>query len=167
MMRFVAGILLVFLLAVSIFADEIVTDYRLVPQHPRGVERVSNYDPRVQYLGWEDNVYLESPEKKPIIARGYSERVPAGTARVSSTDYAKRSPNSPQAGITFKVNNLESTRDKYKDSKLYEGWLVDEDTGYWLSIGVFFTDNFGNGRLNTATAPIGTMPQKPKALEYL
>ncbi|MBI4141426.1 hypothetical protein HY484_00705 [Candidatus Woesearchaeota archaeon] len=157
MMRYVVAIMLV-VLSVSVFA-EIVTDYRLVPQHPRGVERVTNYDPRIQNYGWEEVVYLAPVEDTPIIARGYSERVPIGTARVSSTQYSIRNPNSPQAGATIKVRNLEATYDKYKGAKLYEGWLVDEDTGYWLSFGVFYTDNFGNGRLNTATS---RMPEKQK-----
>lgn len=160
MMRSIVGIIFVLLLTVFVVADEIVTDYRLVPQHQRGIERVTHYDPRVQNYGWEEVVYLEAAEKRPIIARGYSERVPIGTARVYSVEQYHRNPNSPQAGVTIKVRNLESTYDEHKGAKLYEGWLVDEDTGYWLSVGMFYTDNFGNGRLNAGTVSIASMGEK-------
>ena len=108
-------------------------------------------------------MYLDPPSAKPILARGYNnERQARGTARVSSNQqYAQ---NAPQAGATIKVRNIKPT---YNLDEMYEGWLVDEDSGYWLSLGVFNTDHFGNGRLNAATAPIGTMPEKQKLFHAL
>lgn len=163
--RLIAVVLVLIFLAVSVFADEIITDYRLVPQHPRGVERVTNFDPRVQNYGWETIVYLEPPVNKPIIGRGYSDRRPQGTARVSSNQWYNT--RAPQGGVTIKVKEMDSADAAYSGDKKYEGWLVDEDSGYWLSVGVFSTDHFGNGRLNTATAPIGTMPEKQKLFHSL
>lgn len=154
---------MLFVFASQVFADQIVTDYTLVPQHERSVKRVTAYDPRVNNFGWETIVYLEPPTNKPIIGRGYNnERQARGTARVSSNQqYAQ---NAPQGGATVKVRNIKPT---YNLDEMYEGWLVDEDSGYWLSFGVFSTDNFGNGRLNTAGSPVGTMPEKQKLFHAL
>lgn len=158
----IAVILFVVIFSSQVFAvDKVVTDYSLVPQHVRGVERITNYDPRVQDTGWEDTLKLEPPTEKPILGRGYSDRRPAGTALVTSNRVFNQA--SPQGGVNIKVKGIEPT---YTQSRKYEGWLVDEDTGYWLSLGVFSTDEMGNGRLNQATA-IGGMPMNQKLYHSL
>lgn len=154
-------VLIVLVFSSQVFADQIITDYRLVPQHERSVKRITNYDPRVQPTGWEDTVTMSPPTAQPIVGRGYSERRPTGTARISSNSVLNQA--SPQGGVTIKVKGIVPT---YTQDKKYEGWLVDEDTGYWLSIGVFGTDEFGNGRLNQATA-IGGMPEMHKLYHSL
>lgn len=146
-----------------VVADELVVDYRLVQQHPRSSERVTNFDPRVQTYGWEETVDLEPPGQQIITGESYSEtRQPRGTGRVSSQN--KFISGNPQAGATIKVRHLAPT---YNGNQRYEGWLIDEDTGYWLTFGVFATDHFGNGRLNTATYSVGGMPEKQKIYHSL
>ena len=157
---FLIAIFLV-VLSVNIFADSFVTDYSKIVQHTRGVERITNYDPRIQDHRWEDTVHLEPPSNKPIMARGYNKRPMLGTAYISTNQ--AYNPPIAQGGASIKVKGLKPT---YKTEILYEGWLVDEDSGYWLSIGVFSTDNFGNGRLNQATA-IGNMPEKQRLFHVL
>ncbi len=154
-----------FVLVVSsvsiIAADSFVIDYKQVPGHVRGIERITNYDPRIQDHKWEDIVHLEPPTNKPIMGRGYNKRQILGTAYVSTNQ--AYNPPIAQGGASIKVKGLPTT---YKTDKLYEGWLVDEDSGYWLSLGMFSTDNFGNGRLNQATA-IGNMPEKQRLFHVL
>ena len=133
-------------LSLPVLSDEIVTDYSTVPRHERGIERVTNFDPRIQsFYSWNDVVSLEPPGAATVSVDGYNaHRQPRGSAYISTT----RAYNPPTAtgSISIKVKELDISQNY---DTFFEAWLVDDETGYWLSLGLFNTDHFGNGILNT------------------
>jgi hypothetical protein len=63
----------------------------------------------------------------------------SGWARVKVSE---KENGSYRVGALIKVKDLPTP-----EGTIYEGWLVDEDTGYKLSIGAFSTNDDGRGKL--------------------
>jgi hypothetical protein len=55
---------------------------------------------------------------------------------------AEKDDGSYRTRVTIKVEDLPT-----ESGTIYEGWLVDDDTGYKLSIGAFSTNSDGKGKL--------------------
>ena len=109
----------------------------------RGVERVTHYDPRVNFARIDTTVYLGPPgvdTYKGVGRGGYAPFYARGTARLrSSTWYGY-----PRAQATITTKDIEPS-DTIKSQ--YEVWLVDTDTGYRLSLGTFTALFGGVGEL--------------------
>jgi hypothetical protein len=140
-------IILIFLilLATSVVAfEQYVTPFET--EQRLGVERVTHYDYRViRSLGKIDTiVYLEPAETdllgKGVGRGGYSPIYPRGTAMVRSVI----SYGYPTAQVTIKTKDIPPS---FENNMVYEGWLVDEDTGYRLSLGTFMAKFGGVGLL--------------------
>jgi len=109
-----------------------------------GVERVTHYDPRVNYERIDSTVYLEPYQfdKGEGVGRGgYSPIYPRGTARVRSSTYY----GYPRGSFQLSIKDIPASE---RVGGLYEAWLVDEDSGYRLSMGTFTASLGGVGTLN-------------------
>lgn len=110
-----------------------------------GQYRLTHYDPRVINY-YRLNVYTDlSPIEEPMFERGMHSFFPKGGAKIMSA----RSPLLPKGQVQLSVKDLGGTDKGGTDRSglAYEGWLFDEQSGYALSMGVFRTVGFGNGRL--------------------
>ena len=141
------SVLVVFvLLATSVIAlHGFVKDpaYAELNLHKKGVGRVTNFDPRIQtqQYTWQAVVKLE-PLAPPIISSGsYPIRYPRGVARVYNARYG--------LNIHSGVHQLTVSEliPSYSRDYIFEVWLVDNETNYWLSMGVFDTIGRGSGEL--------------------
>lgn len=108
-----------------------------------GPQRVSNFDPRVNVVDINTWVYLEpvyKDEFEGVGRGGYAPFFPRGTARVKSGLWN----GFPQSYV------LLNTKDLPVSSRVgghFEAWLVDDDTGYRLTMGTFTTIFGGVGQL--------------------
>ena len=110
----------------------------------KGIDRVLSYDWRVH--GVDSRIktisYLVPPEAYKGYGAGRGGRsplYPRGTARIQSvTDL------NSDSSIVIKFKNLENSE---RIKKVYECWLVDEETGYRLSLGVVNSHMGGIGEL--------------------
>ena len=118
-----------------------VNDYQGLNVTRKGIERVTNFDARIQTHAytWQAVSHLEPPIT-PILARGFADIFPRGTAQV----YSSRYNQDLSAGIKIRVVELIPSYSKYY---VFEAWLVDKDTDYWLSTGLFDTIGRGVGEL--------------------
>jgi hypothetical protein len=118
-------------------------EYRRYGVERVGVERVTHYDPRVNFARIDSVVYLSPPGVDDFVGvgrGGYAPFYPRGTAKIrSSTWYGY-----PRAQVTVTTKDLEPSD---RISAQYEAWLVDSDTGYRLSLGTFTTTFGGIGEL--------------------
>lgn len=120
-------------IALAAISEQYVTPFDFPRRY--GVERVTHYDPRVNYGRIDTTVYLEPAEHdkfKGVGRGGYAPFYASGVAKLrSSTWYGY-----PRAQATIKVKDLPySDEEKVK----FEAWLVDADTEYRLSMGTFLT----------------------------
>ena len=118
-------------------------EYRRYGVERVGVERVTHYDPRVNFARIDSTVYL-SPvgvqDYKGVGRGGYAPYYARGTAVIrSSTWYGY-----PRAQAKIVTKDLDPS-DRIKSQ--FEAWLVDADTGYRLSLGTFTTMFGGIGEL--------------------
>lgn len=140
-------IALVILAIVVVSSVAVATDYVSSFDFPRryGVERVTHYDPRVNYERMDTTVYLEPYQfdKGQGSGRGgYDPIYPRGTARVRSNTYY----GYPRSSVKLSVKDIPASEDA---GGVYEAWLVDENTEYRLSLGTFYTVRGGSGVLDT------------------
>ncbi len=108
-----------------------------------GPERVSNFDPRVNKVQIDDWVYLEPSYNDPFegVGRGgYAPMFPRSTALVKSTVWN----NFPESYVSLSSKDLPVSE---RTGAMFEAWLVDDDTGYRLSMGTFTTVFGGSGQL--------------------
>ncbi|MEM3154516.1 MAG: hypothetical protein QW165_03040 [Candidatus Woesearchaeota archaeon] len=109
-----------------------------------GVERVTHYDPRVNYQHMATNVYLSPLGVEDYVGAGrggYAPLYARGSARIeSSTWYGY-----PRSRVQIKTKDIPPSD---RDMVQFEGWLVDAETGYRLSVGVFVTGFGGVGLLD-------------------
>lgn len=140
-MRAIFIIVSIALLSTAAFAaimEQYKTPFEFIQR--QGVERVSNFDPRVNIERMEATVYLEPAQAdkfKGVGRGGYAPFYARATARVKSSVYY----GFPRAQVNIKTKDL----DNYA---FYEAWLVDTDTGYRLSLGTFSTLFGGVGELH-------------------
>ena len=110
--------------------------------HKKGVDRVTNFDPRVQHemYIWQAVVKLE-PLAPPIVSRGSPILYPRGVARVYNAKYG--------TNIHSGIQKLSVTEmiPSFSRDYIFEVWLVDNETNYWLSLGVFDTIGRGTGMI--------------------
>jgi len=142
-------VMAVLLLSLSVVAihDEYTSpfdwEFRRYGVERVGVERVTHYDPRVNFARIDSMVYLNPvgvEDYKGVGRGGYAPFYARGTAKIrSSTWYGY-----PRAQVTITTKDLEPS-DRI-DSQ-FEAWLVDADTGYRLSVGTFTTLFGGVGEL--------------------
>ena len=102
----------------------------------RNPERISNWDPRMRgYTIMDQFVKLTAVETPYYDDQGKKmlPNVAEGAARIVSDRDSWREQYSymPRTSIYLRVGYLP----ELSDYELYEAWLVDEDTGYALSIG--------------------------------
>jgi len=148
MRRIIPLSLLFIIVSVSVFAA-ISQQYKTPFDFPRryGVERVTQYDPRTNYARIDTTVYLEPTEHskfKGVGRGGYAPFYARGAARVHSTTWY----GYPRASVDLKVKDLPPS---YENQQVYEGWLVDIDSGYRLSLGTFTTTFGGVGEMKYTT----------------
>ncbi|MBN1644614.1 anti-sigma factor [Candidatus Woesearchaeota archaeon] len=104
-----------------------------------GQYRYTHYDPRViNYYRMNVHTTLE-PVEEPFFERGMHPFFPKAGAKIISS----RSPLLPKGQIQLTVKDLGTSAET---GLAYETWLFDEQSGYALSLGVFRTTGFGNGR---------------------
>ncbi|MCX6708744.1 MAG: hypothetical protein NTW67_03830 [Candidatus Woesearchaeota archaeon] len=145
-MKLLLVAMLVVLLSLPALAMVPETSYKTAFDFPRryGVERVTNYDPRVNYGRIDTTVYL-SPvqvnQYKGVGRGGYAPFYPRATARI----YATSSYGFPLATITIMTKDLPPS---YDGNIQYEVWLVDLETNYRLTLGTFTTGFGGIGSLS-------------------
>ncbi|MBI4148714.1 anti-sigma factor [Candidatus Woesearchaeota archaeon] len=115
--------------------------YEGLDMNRKGIERVTNFDARIQTHGytWQAVAHLE-PLVTPLLARGFPDIFPRGTANV----YSARYNQDISSGVKIRVGELIPS---YSREYVYEAWLVDRDTDYWLSLGLFDTIGRGTGEL--------------------
>jgi len=138
-------LLIAVLLTTTVVFATLAQTYKSPFQFPRtqGVERVTHYDPRVNYPRINEIIYFEPAAVQSYegVGRGgYVPKYARGAGRVSSSDWY----GYPKTQITFSTIDIKAS-DKIKMQ--YEGWLVDTDTGYRTSIGTFTTGFGGVGEL--------------------
>jgi len=131
------AILFALLLATTAALAAISEQYKTPFEAPRrqGVERVTHYDPRIHIARIDSTVYLEPAQASKFegVGRGgYAPFYARGTARI----FSRTTTGFPSASVHIKTKDIES-------GKVYEGWLVDHDSGYRLSLGTFVTTGFG------------------------
>jgi len=136
--------ILIAVLSIGAFAA-ISDQYKSPFNFPRryGVERVTHYDPRVNYDRIDSTIYLqpvEASKYRGVGRGGYAPFYARGTARLKSTSWY----GYPRAQVNVKVKDLEPS---YRANKKFEVWLVDVDSGYRLSTGTFTTGFGGVGEL--------------------
>jgi len=116
------------------------------PPHtaPRiGVQRVTNYDPRVNFQHMRVVVYLGPPgpvQFKGAGRGGSSAFYPRATAEIQSTTWY----GYPKSKVDINTKDLTPSADLHG---VYEAWLVDLDTGYRNSLGTFTAAYGGVGEL--------------------
>jgi len=108
-----------------------------------GVQRVTHYDPRVNFARIGAVVYLSPPgpvDYKGVGRGGYAPMYPRGTARISSTAWY----GFPHAEIKITTKDIPVTSEVKGQ---FEAWVVDSESGYRLSLGTFTTLGGGVGEL--------------------
>ncbi|RLE45786.1 hypothetical protein DRJ22_03595 [Candidatus Woesearchaeota archaeon] len=126
----------------------LTTDYDFEIINRKGINRILNYDWRVH--GVDNRIKTISYLVPPEAYKGYgagrggqSPRYPRGTARILSvTDL------NSDSSIIIKFKDLPNSE---RTKKVYEAWLVDEDTGYRLSLGIVNSHMGGIGELRYST----------------
>lgn len=133
--------LIVVLASESFALHGFVNDYQGLNVTRKGIERVTNFDARIQTHAytWQAVTHLEPPVT-PILARGFATVFPRGIAQL----YSSRYNQDLSAGIKIRVVELIPSYSKYY---VFETWLVDKDTDYWLSAGLFDTIGRGVGEI--------------------
>jgi len=148
MKKLTIAIMVLALLAGTVLATHIyVTPFNIENKGAygqyQGTNRVVNYDPRVAgstgYIRIQETVYLE-PLDGPANIRGYAPYAPRGSARFITS----RSLYYPRGMVNVKVKDVPVS---YIEGSSYEGWLYDEDSGYYLSLGIFRARQGGVGIL--------------------
>lgn len=111
----------------------------IVPQR-QGVNRVSNYEPRLHIPTINQFVFLESTYevKNYGVGRGGASNygTPKGAVRVRSI----MTYGYPVTQISVKVKHLPTSAEAKGQ---FEAWLVDDNTNYRLSLGTFNTQTGG------------------------
>jgi hypothetical protein len=108
-----------------------------------GPARVTHYDPRIGFARIDSMVYLSPPgvqDYTGVGRGGYAPFYARGTASIKSSAWY----GFPRAQANFETKDLEPSD---RINSQYEAWLVDEDTGYRLSLGTFTTLFGGVGEL--------------------
>ncbi len=109
-----------------------------------GVQRVTNYDPRVNYQRIRTIAYLSppGPDIHPGAGRGgVAPLYSRGSAQITSVTWY----GYPRSHVNLKTKDILPS---YENNAQYEAWLVDVDSGYRLSMGVFTTGFGGVGELD-------------------
>lgn len=109
-----------------------------------GVERVTHYDPRVNFARMDSIVYLRPVEFGDYYGAGRGGEAPfyyRGTARIMSSSWY----GFPRAQAVIQVKDLPVTD---KERVQFEVWLVDTNSNYRLSLGSFTTLFGGIGTLD-------------------
>jgi hypothetical protein len=109
-----------------------------------GVQRVTHYDPRVNYQRIRTIIALSppGPDVHPGVGRGgVAPMYSRGTAEISSVTWY----GYPRSHVLIKTKDILPS---YENNAQYEVWLVDVESGYRLSMGVFTTGFGGVGSLD-------------------
>jgi len=141
------ALLIALLLASTLVVAYVTTDYQSPFAFPwprtQGVERVTHYDPRVTSSQIDRTTYLNAVEaiQYPGYGRGGTTPFAArGVAKVRSAAWR----GFPRSSVVITTKDIPAS-DKINGA--YEAWLVDDDSGYMLSLGTFTTVWGGSGEL--------------------
>lgn len=122
--------------------DNYATGFNIERQ--TGVERVTNYDPRVNFARMDSIVYLRPIADGNYYGAGRGGEAPfysRGSARIMSSSWY----GFPRAQAVIQVKDFPVTD---KERVQFEVWLVDTQTNYRLSLGSFTTMFGGIGTLD-------------------
>ncbi len=109
-----------------------------------GVQRVTNYDPRVNFQNINTFSYLKppAPEIFPGVGRGgVAPMYPRGTAKIESITWY----GYPRGRVQVNTKDIPASD---RTNSMFEVWLVDVENGYRLSLGTFVTGFGGVGQLD-------------------
>lgn len=139
-MKLVISLILIVLLCVTVYSA--ISEGTASPikiEKRAGVQRISNYEPRLNLPSINQFVPLEATYETTTygVGRGGRSSINArGWARLKSTmDYGQ-----PSTVISMKTKDLPSTA---RVKGIFEVWLVDDNTNYRLSLGTFTTQEGG------------------------
>jgi len=111
----------------------------------RDPSRISNFDPNIRGYS-KRNVYIElAPLQTGLILQNNFPTTSRGVARLISEIPDNVGP--PQGTVALQVRDLLPITNE----EVYEAWLVDENTGYVLSIGLLRPATYGTTTLNFKT----------------
>ncbi|RMD57636.1 anti-sigma factor [Candidatus Woesearchaeota archaeon] len=129
--------------AFAALSDDYVSPFKFPKR--QGVERVTHYDARINAQQVDTFVYLEAAYDFDALYSsgrgGYAPIFPRGTARVKSSVWN----GATESYVLLKTKDLPPSA---RVGGLFEAWLVDDDTGYRLSMGTFITTFGGSGELS-------------------
>jgi len=110
----------------------------------KGPWRFTHFDPRVRTVRFQEFIYLEQPsaqEYKGVGRGGYPPFLWRATVYLRTSESA----GYPRTAITVNTKDLPSS---FSERCYFEVWLVDDDTDYALSLGMFFTSMGGSAEFN-------------------
>ena len=113
-----------------------------VPQRS-GANRISNYDPRLHVPTIDQSVTLLPTYQNPTSGVGRGGRTPYAP-RASARLHSVTAYGYSNAQVNIKTKDLPPTS---RTNGQYEAWLVDDDSGYRLSLGTFTTIEGGVAEL--------------------
>lgn len=123
------------------------SDVNYVVTKKSGVQRVTNYDPRVNFARIETTVHLDPVARIEYVGAGRGGEnpfYPRATARVKSYIWY----GFPRAQVNVNTIDLPPT-DRVNGQ--YEVWLFDDDSGFQFSLGTFTTLGGGVGEFKYDT----------------
>ena len=110
----------------------------------RDPTHISNSDPRIRGYTIRDVVVDLEPVREDWVFQNEFITRSKGTARIISDYDEVKGADPPRTKVMLRVRDLPPLE---KD-QIYQAWLVDEDTGYPLSIGMFRAPMVGISELN-------------------
>jgi|GEM_PF-2505088 len=129
------------------YSPLLTSDAKYLVNKQSGVERVTSYDPRVNFARIETTVYMEPLAKIDYTGVGRGGEppfYPRATGRVKSYLWA----GFPRAQVNINTIDLPAS-DKVNGQ--YEVWLFDDDSSFQLSLGTFTTLGGGVGEFKYDT----------------
>ncbi len=133
-------ILIVFFTTFVLATDLLTTKERY---ETRGIWNIHNYDPRVNYerinTGHMEMISPQLESYEGVGRGGYPHYSARGTAYIRSTG----SEGYPKAMIDISTKDIPSSFD---EKCFFEVWTIDDDTGFALSHGMFYTAMGGTGK---------------------
>ena len=133
------GLLLGLLLVSLVLAGNVYPDKKETVAE-KGPWKITHFDPRVRPIRFQNFIYMESPTPEPFegVGRG---GYPPFLARATAYIRTSESAGYPRTAITVNTKDLPSS---FNERILFEVWLIDDDTDYALSAGMFFTSLGGS-----------------------
>jgi hypothetical protein len=113
----------------------------------RNPQKTSIYDPGMRGYSTIDKAVELYPLDATTISKDYITRIPRGTARILSLGGiygAGQNTEGPESRVLIQLIDVPPAA----ENEIYEAWLVDEESGYPLSLGLMQVGIGGTARLN-------------------